>query len=100
MVQQREAAEDVTQKTFIALARSARNLIERPVLSGWLHKTATNLAAESIRSEIRRRKREEEATMMRDDENADAESIWAEVAKYLDDALARLGNDERDALFQ
>jgi hypothetical protein len=38
--------------------------------------------------------------MMQDDENIDAESIWTELAKYLDDALARLGNNERDALFQ
>ncbi len=98
MLYQREAAEDVTQKTFVALAQSARKLIERAVLSGWLHKTATHLAAESIRSDIRRRKRETEAPIMWDNENPDTELIWSEIAKHLDEAITRLGNDERDAL--
>ncbi len=98
MVRQREAAEDVTQKTFVALARSANKLAARPVLSSWLHITARNLAAESARSDIRRRNREQGAIVMRDAEDADSESIWTGVAKHLDDALARLGDNDRDAL--
>jgi DNA-directed RNA polymerase specialized sigma24 family protein len=33
-------AQDVTQEVFVALARSGPQLVERPVLSGWLHRTA------------------------------------------------------------
>ena len=33
-------AEDVTQGAFVALAKSATQLTQRPVLSGWLHRTA------------------------------------------------------------
>ena len=33
-------AEDVTQGVFVALAKSAGPLAERPVLAGWLHLTA------------------------------------------------------------
>jgi DNA-directed RNA polymerase specialized sigma24 family protein len=33
-------AEDVTQGVFVALAKSAGQLLNRPALSGWLHRTA------------------------------------------------------------
>jgi len=57
-------AEDVTQAVFAALARSAEGLKERPVLSGWLHRTAQNIAAQTIRTDVRRRAREQEASAM------------------------------------
>lgn len=53
-------AQDVAQNVFIALAQNARQLTDRPVLSGWLHRTVRNLAANAIRSEVRRRAREQE----------------------------------------
>ena len=51
-------AEDVTQATFATLARQARRLTGRALLSGWLHRTASNLAAKLVRGEMRRRARE------------------------------------------
>ena len=39
-------------------------LTDRPVLSGWLHRTAQNLAAKAVRTEVRRRAREQEAAAM------------------------------------
>jgi type II secretory pathway pseudopilin PulG len=41
-------AEDVTQTTFVALARNAADLTNRPVLSGWLHRTAQNIAEQTF----------------------------------------------------
>ena len=38
-------AQDVTQGVFVALANNAAELKDRPVLSGWLHRTAQNIAA-------------------------------------------------------
>ena len=61
MVCDAHLAQDVTQGVFIALAQSARQLAERPILSGWLHRTTQNLAANTVRSEVRRRTREEKA---------------------------------------
>ena len=61
MVRDTHLAQDVTQDVFVALAKNARQLTGRPVLSGWLHRTAQNLAANVVRSDVRRRVREKEA---------------------------------------
>jgi DNA-directed RNA polymerase specialized sigma24 family protein len=64
MVRDSHLAEDVTQAVFVALAQNAGPLAQRPVLSGWLHRTTQNLAANAVRSEVRRRAREQEAVAM------------------------------------
>jgi RNA polymerase sigma factor (sigma-70 family) len=57
-------AEDVTQGVFLALAKRADELKDRAVLSGWLLRTAQNIAAQTVRTDVRRRKREQEAAAM------------------------------------
>ena len=64
MVCDSHLAEDVTQGAFVALARSAPQLTERAVLSGWLHRTAKNIAAQTVRTDVRRRARKQEAAAM------------------------------------
>src|SRR5580765_3087679 len=64
MVRDAHLAEDVTQGVFLALTKSAAQLTDRAVLSGWLHRTAQNLAANAVRSDVRRRAREQEAAAM------------------------------------
>jgi RNA polymerase sigma factor (sigma-70 family) len=64
MVRDVHLAEDVSQAVFVAFARQARQLTDRPVLSGWLHRTAQNLAANAVRADVRRRAREQEAAAM------------------------------------
>src|SRR5438046_4264975 len=64
MVRDPHLAEDVAQGAFVALAQNARQLADHPVLCGWLHRTAQNLAANIVRSDVRRRAREEEAAAM------------------------------------
>ena len=61
MVCDSHLAEDVTQGVFVALAKNAAQLKDRPVLSGWLHRTAQNIAAQTVRTDVRRRAREQEA---------------------------------------
>ena len=46
-------AEDVSQKVFLALAQSARELTNRTVISGWLHRTTQNIAATANRKWLR-----------------------------------------------
>ena len=65
MVCHAQLAEDVTQGVFVALAQNARELTDHPVLSGWLHCAARNLAAKAVRADIRRRTREQEAAATR-----------------------------------
>jgi RNA polymerase sigma factor (sigma-70 family) len=67
MVVDPHLAQDVTQSVFLALARSAPKLQRSGVLSGWLHRTTRNLAAMTVRGEVRRRNRENEAALMSQD---------------------------------
>src|SRR3954464_12524281 len=60
MVRDAHLAEDGAQSGFTRLAKNAGQLVEHPVLAGWLHRTAQNLAANIIRTEVRRRGREQE----------------------------------------
>ena len=98
MVCDAHLAEDVTQGTFIALAQNARQLTGRPVLSGWLHRTAQNLASKSIRTEVRRRVREQEVVAMNQLLSAETLTAWEHIAPHLDAALGALSEPERDAL--
>jgi RNA polymerase sigma factor (sigma-70 family) len=98
MVRDPHLAEDVTQGAFLALAQSARQLRDRPVLSGWLHRTAQNLAANAVRSEVRRRHREGTAADMNDTFASEADDTWESIERSLDSALESLKEEDRDAL--
>ena len=91
-------AEDVTQGTFVALAKSASQLADRPVLSGWLHRTAQNIAAQTVRTIERRRAREQEAVAMNQLLSAEPDATWEQIAPELDAALGELNEPDRDAL--
>src|SRR5215510_9787338 len=64
MVCDAHLAEDVTQSVFVALAKNASQLADCLVLSSWLHRTAQNIAAQTVRTDVRRRHREQEAVAM------------------------------------
>jgi RNA polymerase sigma factor (sigma-70 family) len=96
MVCDSHLAEDVTQGVFVALAKQAVQLADRPVLSGWLHGTAQNIAAQTVRTDVRRRAREQEAVAM--NELSESTAHWQQIAPYLDTALGELDESDRDAL--
>src|SRR5437016_10111671 len=96
MVCDSHLAEDVTQSVFLALAKNAAQLTDRPVLSGWLHRTAQNIAAQTVRTDVRRRAREQEAAAMNELQQPDA--VWEHIAPHLDAALGELSDPDRDAL--
>ena len=96
MVCDTHLAQDVTQGVFVALAQNAGQLANHPVLSGWLHRTARNLAANTVRSETRRRTREQEAVAM--NQLNETEADWEMISLHLDNALCQLEEADRDAL--
>jgi RNA polymerase sigma factor (sigma-70 family) len=98
MVRDAHLAEDVTQGAFVALAQNARQLMDRPVLSGWLHRTAQNLAANTVRSDVRRRAREQEVAAMNELLAPEPDTVWEHIAPLLDAALGELNEADRDAL--
>ena len=85
-------AEDVTQTTFAALARQARSVMTHPVLPAWLHRTASNHAANVVRGEMRRRAREQEALTM---DTSETEADWKQIAPLLDRAVNQLPERDR-----
>jgi DNA-directed RNA polymerase specialized sigma24 family protein len=87
MVCDAHQAEDVTQGVFVALAQNAPRLTRHPVLSGWLHRTTQNLAANSVRASVRRQAREQEAAAMNELLSAPSEVSWQSLAPHLDAAL-------------
>src|SRR5437667_2831401 len=98
MVRDAHLAEDVSQGVFLALARNARQLADRPVLSGWLHRTTQNLSANTVRSDVRRRAREQEAGAINELLSAQPEAVWEYIAPHLDEALGELNEGDRDAV--
>jgi RNA polymerase sigma factor (sigma-70 family) len=98
MVCDAHLADDVTQSTFMALAQNARQLTNRTVLSGWLHRTAQNLAAKVVRTDVRRRAREQEAAAMNELLSAGSDVSWEHIAPHLDAALGELNEPDRDAV--
>jgi RNA polymerase sigma factor (sigma-70 family) len=98
MVCDSHLAQDVTQATFVALAKNSVQLTDHPVLSGWLHRTAQNIAAQTVRTDVRRRAREQEAVAMNELLSAEPDANWENIAPHLDAALGDLSEPDRDAL--
>ena len=98
MVCDSHLAEDVTQGVFVALAKNFAQLADRPVLSGWLHRTAQNIAAQTVRTDVRRRAREQEAVAMNELLSAEPNALWEHIAPHLDAAIGELSEADRDAL--
>ena len=93
-----QKAEDVTQAVFVILAQKAGHLNRRTVLTGWLYQTARLTSRNLVRQEMRRQRREQEAIMQSISDQSHHEPEWARLAPVLDEALARLGEKERNAI--
>lgn len=92
-------AKDVCQEVFASLAKKAKFLIEYDALNGWLFKAARFAASDMVRSERRRRSREEEASAMEVlESDGDGVLNWALAGPVLDEAIAELDGGDRDAL--
>ncbi len=95
-------AQDVAQTVFADVARKARSLARRPALAGWLHTSTRYAAAQAVRGEVRRQRREQEAHAMNEilakANGDDAAAEWERMRPVIDEALHALGERDRDAV--
>jgi RNA polymerase sigma factor (sigma-70 family) len=94
-VQDAAMAEEATQATFIVLARKARSLTDKTILSAWLYRTARFAAADARKLQMRRLKYEQEVARM---ESPQEDGVWPEIEPLLDAAMNSLGEADRTAL--
>jgi RNA polymerase sigma factor (sigma-70 family) len=92
-------AEEVTQASFIILARKAGALNQKTILSAWLCRTAQYAAADALKAQRRRRNRDQETHMDNALNETEPETaIWAEIAPLLDTAMRQLGQKDHNAI--
>lgn len=90
-------AQEVAQAVFILLARKSSTLGRKTIVSGWLFKTARLTAANFLRTESRRIRREQQA-YTQSCLQAAGDATWSQVAPFLDEAIASLGEQDRNAV--
>ena len=95
MVRDTHLAEEVAQSVFATLAQKAETIRPPQVLGGWLYNTTRHLAMHAVRTEQRRREREQIACAM---QSLDQPTDVPEIAEHLEPAMAELESEDRDAL--
>ncbi|MBI3853038.1 MAG: sigma-70 family RNA polymerase sigma factor [Verrucomicrobia bacterium] len=96
-----ELARDIAQTVFSHLVRKApalgKTLADNASLVGWLYRTTRYEANTQMRDNRRRQARERQA-MENFDSNSETATEWERIAPMLDEAMADLSDEDRDAL--
>lgn len=86
-------AEEVTQECFLELSQAASKV--RKTCAGWLHSVAVKRAVTRIRSDVRRRAREQAYA---EDLSVKREPDWEDIRPHLDACIAELPDSLRSVI--
>ncbi len=89
-----DQAADATQETFFQLVRKAHEV--KGSVAAWLHRVAVGKAVDQIRSDARRRSREQTYANAR----LESDATWGQVRPHVDEALSRLDDRTRELLLR
>jgi RNA polymerase sigma factor (sigma-70 family) len=89
-------AEEVSQTVFTNLARNAGKLGPDTILSAWLYRVTRHAAIDLIRSEVRRRAREQISLEMSATNGSSAG--WEQIEPLLDEAMESLEEADRASI--
>jgi RNA polymerase sigma factor (sigma-70 family) len=94
-----QLAREVCQEVFTALATKAAAVSRQPTLKGWLHTAARFSASRAVRSERRRRVREQEAYTMHElNDDSALRQNWERLRPVIDEILGDLRERDREAV--
>src|ERR1035437_208986 len=91
-------AEEITQAVFIILAQKAGRISDKTILCGWLFKTTRYAAIAQTRDHAKRQQRELEVQMQTELQSTAPDPLWEQMSPLLDEALASLGETDRQAV--
>ena len=91
-------AEELTQTVFTILAQKAGKLSDKTILTGWLFQTTRFAALAQRRAAVKRQRHEQEVQMQTELEAAAPDPLWEQMSPLLDEALAMLGEKDRQAV--
>ena len=91
-----QLAEEVSQSTFVKLARRASEFAPNTILSAWLYQVTRREAIDVVRREARRKSREQIVTEMNAMNATTAD--WTHIEPLLDEAMSALDETDRSAV--
>lgn len=95
-------AEEITQAVFTILAQKAEKISDQTILAGWLFKTTRYAAIaqtrELAKQSVRLAAIEQELQMHSEIHSAAPDPLWEKMSPLLDEALATLGETDRQAV--
>jgi len=95
-------AGEITQAVFIILAQKAGRISDKTILTGWFFRTTRFAALAQMRACAKRSMRtaivEKELQMQTEDSSPAPDEIWNQMSPLLDEALAALGEKDRQAV--
>ena len=95
-------AGEITQTVFIILAQKAGRISDKTILTGWFFRTTRFAALAQMRAEAKRSLRraavEKEFQMQNEFQSPAVDETWNQMSPLLDEALATLGETDRQAV--